>query len=255
MAGLYYDMTYKNISPSNRYAQLATIPVIEKGDINRDRYTIPGRDGELLGVSVSRNNAHVKLTLHTKAGWGGTNTRNLDDNLKTLQNWLSGTGELKIFNNKRGLDGNYITHILEVLQITTNEIRKDNIYGRLEVDFEVYPYNFVASGQAGQTSTGNTLSITNPYEECKPMYQLTGEGNGTLTVGGSGSGRTMGYTLVSGETLVIDTRRKIAYCSNVNWSDKINGNYEDLWLGNGTTQISVSSGHTFTVTPYWGYKL
>lgn len=252
MAGLYYNMTFNNIFPENRYARLATIPVIEKSEIQRDRYTIIGRDGELLGIDEWRNNAHVQLTLHTKVGWmDGMGQRNLDDLLNSLNRWLSGTGMLHIINNEYGLYSNAIAYRLEVLQITKNEVRKDNKYGRLEVDFEVYPYNFIPSGSVRYDSEGNSLTLTNDYDECKPTYYLSGSGSGTLSV----NGKTMGYTLTSGEWLTIDTRRMIAYSGTTNKSGSVNGDYKDLWLPNGSSIITVSSGHIFKVLPEWGYKL
>jgi phage-related protein len=257
MAGLNYNITYNNISPENRYAQLATIPIIEPADYKEgDRYSIPARDGEMLILPKyrSKGNAHVKLTLQIKDKWlDYSGSRNLDDAFKTLQKWLTGNSSLKIYNNRSGIDSNTLAYNLEVIQITTNEIRKDNRYGRLEVDFEVFPMNFLASGDTTYNSTNNSLTLTNDGDGSYPIYQIKGSssGTGTLTVGS----KTMGYTLVNDEWLTIDTRRMIAYTGTTNRSQNINGDYKDLYLGNGSTTITVSSGHIFKVTPHWGYKL
>lgn len=252
--GLYYNMTFKNVYPANRYAELATIPVIERGEIKNDRYSIAGRDGELIGIDTWRGNAHVRLTLHTKSDWYTSTRQNVDDNLNTLKKWLSGTGELKIISNKEGYNSNYITHILEVLQITTNEIRKNNDYGRLEVDFEVYPLNFLPSANVEQSSVDNKLTVYNSGDFGMPIISIKGtsSGTGTLYVGGH---TAMEYTLEANEWLTIDSRRMIAYTGNTNKSSSVNGDYKNMWLGNGATLIQVSSGHIFKVIPQWGYRL
>jgi phage-related protein len=109
----------------------------------------------------------------------------------------------------------------------------------------VYPYEFLNSGETGQSAG----TINNPGSVCSPIYKIVGNGSGTLSV----NGKAMTYT-VSG-TLYIDVRRMIAYDLNrVNKNNELNGNYRDLRLVSGENSVSASTG-TLTVYPYWGYVL
>lgn len=256
MASLYYYMSYNGVYAENKYATLATIPVIESAEYkDDDRYSVPGKDGELVMIPQyrSKGNAHVRLTLQLKDKWlGYSGSRNLDDGFKTLRKWLTGNGTLKIWNYKSGIDGNYLMYEFEVIQITMQEIRKDNEYGRLEVDFEVFPVGFI-NGHDVSISGGSGFTLMNYGDIGYPVYSIksTSSGSGTLTV----NGLTMGYTLVADEWLNIDTRRMIAYTGNTNKSSSVNGDYKNLLLNSGANIISVSSGHIFNMVPHWGFRL
>lgn len=230
-----FNITYNNMSPENFGAWLATIPVLTHATINRTRFSVPMRDGELLINDVSRNNAHWQCMVHLRKNDYIARIRN-------IRGWLSGEGVLKISN------GSNPDSFFEVLQVThTEDIMKSSDYGRLTVDFEVYPYEFLLSGESEIT---NYQSITNPAEMSKPEYVIEGTGNGTLTV----NGNDMNFHVET--KLTIDTRRQIAKNNqNQDANDKINGEYEGLYLKSGANTISISNGFTLKVIPHWGYKL
>jgi phage-related protein len=193
------------------------------------------RDGELLINDVSRNNAHWQCMVHLRKNDYMARIRN-------IRGWLSGEGVLKISN------GSNPDSFFEVLQVThTEDIMKSSDYGRLTVDFEVYPYEFLLSGESEIT---NYQSITNPAEMSKPEYVIEGTGSGTLTV----NGNDMDFDVET--KLTIDTRRQIAKNNqNQDANDKINGEYEGLFLKSGANTISISNGFTLKVIPHWGYKI
>lgn len=230
-----FNITYKNRTPQYFDAWLATIPVLTHSAINRTRFSVPKRDGELLLDDMSLNNAHWQCMVHLKSD-------NYMTNIRAIRSWLSGEGVLKIS------DGSTPDAYYEVLQVSfVEDIMKADDYGRITVDFEVYPYEFLNSGN---TAITDYSTITNPAETSKPEYVIEGTGTGTLTV----NGHQMGFE--ASTKLTIDTRRQIAKNNqNADANDKINGDYEQLYLKNGANTISISSGFTLKVIPHWGYKI
>lgn len=240
-----FELTYNGHDADDYGGWLATVPKLTHSTINRDRFVIPSRDGELLGAEIQRSNAHIVATFHAK-----DNQNFAHKPLMDMQRWLSGTGILHISD----CAGDY-----EVLAITiTDETKKDSIYGRLTVDFEIYPYEY----QSGYSSEVTTFPIVNNYDESMPLYKIESTGGsgtttGTLTV----NGHNMTYSVEAGKPLFIDTRRMVAYDSTgANKSRYVNGDYDDYHLLHGSNTIScanASSGsslvHSVKVTPRWGY--
>ena len=262
--GLYYNIGIRQkgsssvLYPASYYADLATIPVITPSEITRDRYQIPGRMGELVGQTVSHSNAHVQVILQTKAGWmTGMGSSNLDALLKNIKKWVSGAEYLYITN----LTGNSYDHVFEVIETTiTNEVRKDNQYGQIEIDFEVFPVDYDASGITLETeNVTHGISFYNTWEYAYPIYIITL--TGTPAVAGHGVISNNAHSGIFSfdnvtHNIVIDTRREIAYedynGTKTNMSASVDGNYEDLVLVKGSNIVSVSEGFTLTAYPMWG---
>lgn len=228
-----FDFKYNNLRPSNFNAWCATIPVINPAARNRTRQNVPKLDGELLLDDESFNDAYIDITVHAKRD-------DLTAKMRQIRQWLSGTGKLVISDAE---DAYY-----EVKEITfTSYLKKNEKYGRISVRFEVYPYEFLNTGDTDITSYS---TITNLADSSKPLYKITGSGSGTLTVNGRS-----GMTFTVNGTLYIDTRRKIAYDGNGNGADgNINGDYENLYLKTGSNTISCTAG-TLTLKPKWGYRI
>ena len=231
-----FDIIYNGLKPDDFRAWLATIPVLTHSTINRTRVSIPYHDGEMLVDDASRGNASWQCMIHLRRSDYVTKIRN-------IRRWLSGEGILRIHT-----DGNPDSYY-EVEQVTqTEDIRKDETYGRLTVSFEVYPYEFLDSGE---DEISNPSTIVNPADLCKPEYIIEGSGSGTLTV----NGNNMILNSVSTK-LTIDTRRQVAKDnSNNDANDKIKGDYRGLYLKNGNNTVSISGGLTLKVIPHWGYKI
>lgn len=235
---MYYNgaITYNNVASSYYGLIITSPPQITHSEIYQDRFTVPGKDGDLLGVDTYRGNAHIKISMALVANGASTSYQS---SLRPIRAWLSGTGILKISDG----DGSY--YEVERVTIETDERVIIN-YGNLVVDFEVYPYEFMSTAEDAITS----FPITNNYEESLPLYKIVGgSGKGTLTV----NSKTMTYTAISDGTLYIDTRRMIAYDgSKNNKSNTISGDYDDLHLKHGSNTISCNKG-TLSVYPNWGY--
>lgn len=238
---MYYNgaITYNNVASSYYGLIITSPPQITHSEIYQDRFTIPGKDGELLGVDTYRGNAHIKVSMALVANGASTSYQS---SLRPIRAWLSGTGILKISDG----DGSY--YEVERVTIETDERVIIN-YGNLVVDFEVYPYEFMSTAEEAIT----TFPITNNYEESMPEFWIreTGSagGDGTLTI----NGHNLTYTTDSAKALIIDTRRKIAYNTDfVNKSNIVSGDYDDLHLKHGSNTISLTRG-VLTVYPKWGY--
>lgn len=225
------NITYKGYTPETFGAWLASKPVLTHSTKNRNTWTIPNRNGDLLETKFGRSNASWDVLIHMKNSTWAKNKR-------AITKWLSGTGSLIMSDTT---DSFY--EVLDVAIVEDFKLAED--YGRIRATFTVYPYEFLTSGETGITS----FPITNNAEESQPLYKIAGTGSGTLTV----NNKTMTYT-VNG-VLYIDTRRWIAYDGSNNDKDSaINGDYENLYLKEGSNTISATTG-TLTVYPKWGYNI
>jgi phage-related protein len=228
-----FNIMYNNKTPAEFGAWLATIPKLTHSEIIRTRQSLPKRDGVLLCDDTSRGNAKWVAMVHTR-------NANLADKMRKIRRWLSGTGELIISNTP---DSFY-----EVLQVTLQEdVMKAEDYGRITASFEVYPYEFLTSGD---TAITDYSTINNPYDESKPVYEISGTGSGTLTV----NGNTLTFT--SNTKLIIDTRLWTAKNnSGQDANSDVGGYYDRMYLKHGNNSVSISSGFTLKVIPKWGYVI
>ena len=88
--------------------------------------------------------------------------------------------------------------------------------------------------------------LYNPYYEAHPMYKITGEGVCTLSV----NGQEMRANI--GQNLTIDTERMIAYRTDgIMNNTAVSGDYQDLYLREGSNQIEITAGFDLKVIPNW----
>ena len=235
---MFYNaaITYNNVSSSTHGLIVTTPPQVTHSEIYQDRFTIPGKDGDLLGVDTYRGDAYIKVSFALVTSETSTSYQTA---LRGIRSWLSGKGTLILPDG----DGSYY----EVKRVTIDTDERVIInYGIMDVTFEVYPYEFMSTAETAIT----TFPIVNNYEESCPLYKIAGgSGEGTLTV----NSKTMTFTAISDGNLYIDTRRMIAYDgSKNNKSNTISGDYDDLHLKHGSNTISCNKG-TLSVYPNWGY--
>ena len=238
---MFYNgaITYNNVSSSTHGLIVTTPPQVTHSEIYQDRFTIPGKDGDLLGVDTYRGDAYIKVSFALVTSETSTSYQTA---LRGIRSWLSGKGTLIL------PDGNGSYYEVKRVTIDTDERVIIN-YGIMEATFEVYPYEFMSTAEEAIT----TFPITNNYDESMPVFWIrepsASGGSGTLTV----NGHTLTYTSDPAKALIIDTRRKIAYnTSNENKSNTISGDYDDLHLVHGSNTISLTRG-VLTVYPQWGY--
>lgn len=229
------DIKFKSVSSKTKGLTITAPPLVTQSDILGDVNTIPGRDGSVFGTDTYQGDAVIKVTF---ALVGTQTPTDFQEKLRAIRAWLSGRGKLVIGDSE---DSYY--EVKKVKIITNNRVVVN--YGVLEVEFTIYPYEFLNSGDTGVTS----FPLTNNAMASKPLYKISGTGTGTLTV----NGHTMSYE-VNGD-LYIDTRRFIAYDGNSeNKNNKISGDYAGLYLKSGSNTISASVG-TLTVYPKWGFTV
>lgn len=121
-----------------------------------------------------------------------------------------------------------------------------NLYGRATIEFDCMPQRWLKSGETPVSITsGQTLQ--NDWQPALPLIQLTGTGDGELTVGGS----TITIAGVEGG-LTIDSDTQDAYdgTTNKNSIITVSGGFPVLAFGE--TIVAFSGGITAVqITPRW----
>ena len=233
------NITFKGTSSTAYPLIITTPPQIAHPEVINEEWQIPGRDGVLFGADPYLANGVITVNMALVAQSGFTdNVSKYQIAYRQVRQWLQGTGKLIL--------GDSPDSYFEVLKVAiTTDDRQILRYGQLQVQFTVYPYEFLSSGDTGVAAG----TLNNTGDEASPVYKISGTGSGTLTV----HGNTMTYE-VSGD-LYIDTRRFISYDAlGANKNSKISGDYESIRLIHGNNVVSATVG-TLTIYPKWGYKL
>ena len=229
------DIKFRGVSSSTKGLTVTAPPLVTHSEIYGDVNTIPGRDGSVYGTDTYQGDAVIKVQFALVAS---STVTDFQTKIRAIRSWLTGRGKLIIGDST---DSYY--EVKKVKIVTDNRVIVN--YGVLEVEFTVYPYEFLDTGDTGVTS----FPLTNNAMTSKPLYQISGPGSGTLTV----NGHTMTYEVAG--VLYIDTRRMIAYDSNnANKNNKVSGDYAGLHLKSGSNTISATVG-TLTVYPKWGFTV
>ena len=114
--------------------------------------------------------------------------------------------------------------------------------GEVTAEFYCDGYTYLDSGD---TQINLAATIYNDYALSKPTYSISGRGACTLTV------NNKAMTMTVNGAITIDTERMIATSAG-NWvNTTVSGDYEDLWLKPGSNSLSITSGFTCKITPYW----
>lgn len=233
------DIKFKGTSSKAYPIIITKPPQVSHPEIMTEEWQIPGRDGVLMGTDPYRANALITVEMALVANDGLTNNvSKYQTAYRQVRQWLQGTGKLIL--------GDSPDSYYEVQKVViASDDRQILRYGQLQVVFTVYPFEFLNTGDTG-VGAG---TLANDGDESSPLYKISGNGSGTLSV----HGNTMTYT-VAGD-LYIDTRRFIAYDGQgQNKNSQISGDYSKIRLIHGNNAVSATVG-TLTVYPKWGYKL
>ena len=229
------NIMYNVDTPEEHGCWLATRPVITPSEVTYERYSIPGRTGDLLGNMKTRGNAHITFTLHQRGS----------DSLHEIIQWLntrnsSGYGWLEM-NADPG--SGFAYEVLDT-KINSYDNRADD-YRRIEVDMEVYPYKLLQGNAAelqGMVVNYNTTkTFTMESDDCEPVFLVIGEGDFWV----NGNKATLSY--VNGDRYV-DVRKKITYYDDKSSAEStISIDYSKMGLKTGTNTIKTSSTAKVTI--------
>lgn len=280
---LFYRVRFDDAeTPLLQYCgfELANIPEITYPTRNRNKFTVPNRDGELLGSDMWRSNAYIKCTFHTRI-IQGFNDGTIGEAVNyLLTNTLPVVKTLHIDTKKTGyeippnessenasnatdttpdiMEGWNRDGYYEVLGYTVvSDTRKANDYAKLEIQFEVFPYKF----EYLDPPYTDEMSFTNvDYDTSMPMFVYSFE-SGVTSATLSVNNKSMTIYKPAGSSIVfIDTRRQIAYYQDnenleLYHEVRVAGDYRNLYFKRGgDITIAVSSG-TVRTYPRWGWKL
>lgn len=158
---------------------------------------------------------------------------------RSLQRWLSGSGELKFSDDPE------VFWRVKKVQISKFErpLRK---YGVFEIKFTCSPHEYVSEGKKFK-AIGDVLF--NPYDICYPEYKIAGDGICILAV----NGKTMQANV--GQNLTINTELMLAYREDgAMMNSSVTGEYENLCLNPGENTISISPGFFLEIKPNWRWR-
>lgn len=163
--------TYNN-QASKDYGLLVTaLKVFGAPSRNVDKYSVPGRNGDILVDLGSYSNYVVQYQVAI--------IDNFKVNARDIANWLlSGVGYSRLEDTYNPESYRLASLYSEVEYITTALNRE----GQATIEFDCKPQRFLLTGETSTSITGND-TITNPTQMAsKPL--LRAYGTGTLSING-----------------------------------------------------------------------
>ena len=214
-------------TPEDYDCWLATRPVLTPSEVEYDRYTIPGRVGEVVSNYGTRGNAKINFMIHQKI------TSSTTHSLNEAISWFTATpGRLILSSDEPDTGYDVITSKL----VSITNVADD--YKRAEIEMEIYPRKIIAATLNGRTANPNsTITVAVNCDTCEPIYEIWGSGqfwiNGTEA------------QLTSSETVrYVDVQKKITYFGGVGRPSAEStfwGDYEALKLLPGNNTITTSA--------------
>lgn len=215
-------------------------PIIPAAKKIYNTYTIPGRAGQLVQDTKTKENIVVPVTLVELAE--EKTQFQYRDYIRQITRWLNrGSGWLQ-FSDEQNTRYRVIT-----IQVAESE-RITPIYGEISMEITIEPYEYVANGFLAKDHTEIKY---NGYDLCKPIYYITGNTTGYITVNG------VRLAINSIDLLTIDTEKQITFktVDGEIENQAITGDYKDLWLPTGDVEILATVGINVKVMPRWGWEL
>lgn len=206
-------------------------PSIPSPQKRRTTTTIAGRDG----VLVTSDDTYEPIEITVSIGFYGK-PYEWAERFRIGKRWLKGSGNLKFSDDK-----DYFYKVLYVdIDSAEREVKR---IGYFDVTFTCDPYMYSIDGLEKYDASE---VLDNSYMLSKPIYKITGEASGTLTVNSNE------LTFNVADNLTIDTERMIAYREDGTLlNSSVSGDYDTLWLQEGENTISISEGLTLKVIPNW----
>ena len=214
-------------------------PSISTGQRVVSKKSIPGRSGDLVIDTGAYGNCTQAYEV-----WFMDKRRGTARAARDIAHWLlSGTGYLR-------LEDTYDPEVFR-LALFAGPIDVENwmlMAGRATLEFDCQPQRWLKSGQ-NPIAVQSGQSLFNAWQPALPLIQVTGTGDGSLTVGGS----TFTISDMPGG-IMLDSETQDAYWgdpyTNLNNNVKVSGGYPVLQAGE--TAVSFSGDITAVqITPRW----
>lgn len=228
---------------------VANIPQIQPSETERDRHTVPQRDGDMLSAYYRRTSAYIEVTFHAL---------NILQNRRIIKSVFCNQINELIKNNINLptisilKDGDYDSYFnIRNASITADELRDGN-YGRVTIQYEVEPFEYMIEDMVYsvdlESNTSVTVTVENDGDLCKPFITLQTllyrPSDYDVVINIDGTDHTF-HGLMHSNLLCFDSNLMITYyyvagkpIQHEEWFD---GNYEGLWLQNGNHDIMITN--------------
>lgn len=159
--------------------------------------------------------------------------------LKEISVWINNVTDNKL----KFSDDREFFYFVENAYISSSSSIELNSFVKFTVTFIVNPYMY---SEQGQRKTTLPSILYNMYEEARPIYEITGEGNLTLTVNG------VATTVNVGQAITINTDKGLCYKADGTPNNiAMSGAFKNLYLKEGNNIFSYTSGFTVNIIPNW----
>lgn len=195
--------------------------------------TVPGRNGNILFDTGAYDNVTVTYPV---AYFGNVRSNGVD-----VATWLYQNDYFELSDD---YEPEYFRKAVYVSPLNIADIL--NVAGRASITFSCLPQRFLKTGKQ-ELSPTNGSTITNYYQDAKPLLTVNGTGSGTVTIGSA----TVTISDI-GTTMVIDCEAQNATVNNINANNRISLNAGFPVLSNGANTISWTGGvSSVEVVPNW----
>lgn len=228
-----YYFILDGVKSIDKKIQVSTRPSMPSPQKNYDEINLNGRDGKLyidLGT-------YDDMTIKLECNYIETNLNEWAKKWRYIKKWLLKEHEFLSFSD----DSEYVYKVKKITLSDNDRNIKQS--GEFTVSFIVEAYSYLKDGTVEHDLAD---ILVNDHEVSKPVYKIEGVGTCELNINGTQ------FTITSTNFFNIDTSKQTSYDNNMNsLNDQIDVDYENLYLLEGLNAISVSSGFTLKVIPYW----
>lgn len=227
------DVEYNGKCASSLGIYAKAVPDVPTAVLKEKTVEIPGADGTLILLEGGYKSTEIKIDFNFIG-----NSDRWDERFGLAKKWLSERGK----SLRLGCDPE---HYYKILKVTLDDGKHTTErIGDFTATFLTKDgLRYIEAGKNECTIEDVRL---NPYEEARPIYKISGEGNCVLKVNGHK------MTVNVGQNLVIDTDRQLAYRQDGTLRNTdVSGDYEKMHLIAGANDIEITKGFDLKIIPNW----
>lgn len=211
-------------------------PIIKRPARKFTKYTIPGRNGDIIEQQDAWDNYTQTYTIWA----GGSDYGSAPITYSAISSWLLSS------KGYQRLEDSFEPDIFREAYFT-GPVDADNILtkvGRCELSFVCKPQRFLKIGEKTTTYTSTNSQLYNPTQfEAKPLIKVTGSGNGTVTL----NGVTMTITGMT-DYIYIDCESMNVYrLESENKNSLVSGSFPTI--APGTNTLAFTGVTNVAITP------